>query len=170
MRKLSTRIYTSDNGFTLIELLLVIAILSILILAVMLALNPFEQIKKANDGRRKSDLSEIQKALEVYYQDNGSYPPQKSGTYTPDWGNNQAQYIPKMPQDPKGYTYAYGTTQDLQQYAIYTTLERGAKDPQAVQICGTDGSKCNYYNFGLSQQACSAIGCNYGVSSPNTTP
>lgn len=169
MRKLLARIYTSANGFTLIELLLVIAIISILILAVMFALNPFEQIKKANDGRRKSDLSEIQKALELYYQDNGSYPPQNQQTLAPEWGDDQAQYIAKMPQDPKspGMRYVY-VFLDNDKYALYASLERGTHDPQACG--GSQNNTCNFTGLGGNTNVCGGSGCNYGVSSPNITP
>lgn len=42
---------SSQKGFTLVELLVVIAILAVLILIVIVAINPLEQIKKANDRK-----------------------------------------------------------------------------------------------------------------------
>ena len=42
---------------------------------IILAINPLVQLQKAQDAKRKSELSQIQKALETYYQDNGKYPP-----------------------------------------------------------------------------------------------
>lgn len=64
-----------NKGFTLIELLVVIAIIAIL--AVLIILNLSIARKKARDAQRKSDLSQIQIALENYADDNGVYP---SGT------------------------------------------------------------------------------------------
>lgn len=55
---------TSSLGFTLVELLIVIAIIGLLASGLMMILNPVAQIQKANDARRKSDLGQVQKALE----------------------------------------------------------------------------------------------------------
>lgn len=67
------------KGFTLIELLIVIAILGILAVAVLSAINPVEQIRKANDSRRKSNAAELLNALERYFTTYGSYPAGFSG-------------------------------------------------------------------------------------------
>lgn len=56
-----------ERGFTLIELLIVIAIIGVLAVAVLSAINPVEQIRKANDSRRKSDIAELLNSLERYY-------------------------------------------------------------------------------------------------------
>jgi len=61
------------KGFTLIELIVAIGIISILATFVLTALNPMAQFEKAQDVKRKSDLAQIARALEVYYQDNGKY-------------------------------------------------------------------------------------------------
>lgn len=153
------------KGFTLIELLLVIAVISILIVTVSVALNPFEQIKKANDGRRKSDLSELQKSLELYYQDNGAYPESTNGDI--NWGSaGNTNYIPSVPKDPRsGQQYIYTSINNGEAYALYAGLERGSNDPQA---CTAPGKSCTFN--GISISSCGAVPCNYGVSSPNITP
>lgn len=56
-----------ERGFTLIELLIVITIIGVLAVAVLSAINPVEQIRKANDSRRKSDIAELLNSLERYY-------------------------------------------------------------------------------------------------------
>jgi prepilin-type N-terminal cleavage/methylation domain-containing protein len=61
----------STQGFTLIELLVVIAIVGILSAIVLSSVNAARV--KARDARRKSDLAQITKALEVYYSNNNSY-------------------------------------------------------------------------------------------------
>ena len=60
------------RGFTLIELLVVIAIIGILSSVVLASLNSARG--KARDAVRKSDLSQIQTALEMYYDSYGGYP------------------------------------------------------------------------------------------------
>ena len=59
-------------AFTLIELLVVIAIVGILSGFVLVSLN--SATNAANDARRKSDLSQIVKALLVYNTSNPTYP------------------------------------------------------------------------------------------------
>ncbi|MFA5178531.1 MAG: prepilin-type N-terminal cleavage/methylation domain-containing protein [Candidatus Paceibacterota bacterium] len=59
-------------AFTLIELLVVIAIVGILSGFVLVSLN--SATDSANDARRKSDLSQIVKALLVYNTSNPTYP------------------------------------------------------------------------------------------------
>lgn len=62
----------NEQGFTLIELLVVIAIIGLLAGIVLFSLNSTRS--KSRDAKRKSDLVAIQKALELYYSDNISYP------------------------------------------------------------------------------------------------
>jgi len=62
----------NKKGFTLIELLLVIIILGFL--TSLIAGNFFTSLKKGRDARRKGDLEQIQRALEMYYEDNRAYP------------------------------------------------------------------------------------------------
>jgi prepilin-type N-terminal cleavage/methylation domain-containing protein len=64
---------SSKRGFTLIELLVVIAIIGLLSSVVLASLNTARA--KARDARRLSDLQEVQKALELYYDKHLSYPP-----------------------------------------------------------------------------------------------
>lgn len=64
----------SKKSFTLIELLIVIAIISAIIIGFLAILDPFGQIKKSWDVKRKADLSSLQKALEDWYNDKGCYP------------------------------------------------------------------------------------------------
>jgi prepilin-type N-terminal cleavage/methylation domain-containing protein len=59
------------NAFTLIELLVVIAVIGFLASIVLVSLSPARA--KARDARRVSDLHNIQLALEMYYDSNGTY-------------------------------------------------------------------------------------------------
>ena len=56
-------------GFTLIELLVVTGIVAFLSAAVVLVLNPMELIRQARDSTRLTDLSGINKSLQLYQLD-----------------------------------------------------------------------------------------------------
>ena len=62
----------NKKGFTLIELLVVIAIIGLLSTLSVLALNGARA--RARDAKRIADIKQIQTALEMYYNDNNSYP------------------------------------------------------------------------------------------------
>ena len=61
-----------NKAFTLIELLVVISIIGLLSAIVLASLNSARQ--KAKDSASIQQLSEVKKALALYYADNGSYP------------------------------------------------------------------------------------------------
>lgn len=62
----------SKSGFTLIELVVVIVIIGILATLTFLSYAGIQG--RARDDRRLTDVSNIEKAMELYYSDNGSYP------------------------------------------------------------------------------------------------
>lgn len=61
-------------GFTMIELLIVIAILGILAVAVLSAINPIEQINRGRDTGSKSDAEQLLSAIDRYQAFQGYYP------------------------------------------------------------------------------------------------
>ncbi|MEK7074200.1 MAG: type II secretion system protein, partial [Patescibacteria group bacterium] len=61
------------NGFTLIELLVVIAIIGVLASAVLASLNSARE--KARNARRKTDMRQLELAIQLYYDTNGTFPP-----------------------------------------------------------------------------------------------
>ena len=159
-----------QSGFTLIELITVIAILAIMAIGTIAVLDPFDQFKKASDSRIKSDLAQIQKGLESYYEDKGSYPANSAGYNIVDpnlgtlaWGSSWSPYMNVLPKDPAAiHNYVYYRLNG-QTYYLYANLVRGNKDPQ---VCKSDGSKCNN-----APTTCGGGSiCNFGVSSPNTSP
>lgn len=68
------------RGFTLIELLVIISIIGFLLSTAAYAVNITRM--KAGDTRRKADLKQIQKALELYYDQKNYYPPSAVGNDT----------------------------------------------------------------------------------------
>ncbi len=107
-----------SRGFTLIELLVVIAITGLLASIVLVSLNSAR--KKARDARRIADLQQIKKALELYYSNNGHYPPpstEPSCVYNqhcfasswswnwPQVGTMLSPYLSKLPKDPLNTPY-----------------------------------------------------------------
>lgn len=66
------------SGFTIVELLVVIITIGILATIVVIAYNGIQA--RARDDRRRSDITNIEKAMELYYSDNNSYPTPLSNT------------------------------------------------------------------------------------------
>jgi type II secretion system protein G len=162
-------------GFTLIELIIVIGILTVISTIGIAVMDPMAQIQKANDARVKADLSQIQKALEEYYEDNGRYPVSSTDFKITgvelnviDWGYAWRPYMNLVPKSPySSSNYVYYSPSNRQEYYLYANLKRN-----------TDPSLCNYGNACDSlgnesgwpgDNACGAI-CNYGVSSQNVSP
>lgn len=78
------------KGFTMIELLIVIAILGILAVAVLSAINPLEQIRRGRDTGSRSDSEQLVNALERFYASRGFFPWQTSESDTASftWGDS----------------------------------------------------------------------------------
>jgi type II secretion system protein G len=93
----------TKDGFTLIELLVVISIIGLLSSVVMGSLNSARA--KARDTVRKMDLDQLQKALALYYQDNGSYPSTGASEYDGAYwfGENDCSEEAKTTSGPGGY-------------------------------------------------------------------
>lgn len=114
----------SSKAFTIIELIVVISIIAMLS---VLGLSTYSSVQvDARNAKRKEDLKEIQKALEIYKNENGSYPStivgssrQWYGLCNPNpWGPDDLtvdgadQYIPglspdymqQLPKDPRDNT------------------------------------------------------------------
>lgn len=162
-----------NKGFTLIELVVSMAIIAILAAA---GLSSFTTSQiKGRDGRRKSDLNQLSRALELYYNDYGQYPAGTNGLIMScgglcitecNWGagpfcssrNTETIYMQQLPKDPSStsrqyYYYSSGTT-----YALYSWLEN---NNDAAIITPAVAADCD---------AGAGTGCSYGISSSNTKP
>ncbi len=163
------------KGFTLIELMVVIVILGILVSIGTFAFQSSQQ--KSRDSRRKADLDQVTRALEMYENDNGGYP--VGGTTGVDsgkiigcgdtpkiacsWGSifsntTKATYMIKLPKDPKSDVTGYYYESVGKGYRLYARLEN-SNDTSIP----TTGSKEYNQNCGVG----STIYCNYVLSSPS---
>lgn len=165
------------TGFTLIELLIVIVIIGIL---ATVGLGSFSSSQmKSRDAKRKADLQQISRALELYYNDYGQYPAPAGdvngnfkgcgpgGITACSWGdintpfsNSKTIYMIRLPADPAAYHYYYTATAALTsglytKYQLYTHLENN-QDKSILPVI-TNPTQCGGT-------------CNFGVSSSNTTP
>lgn len=73
-----------QKGFTLIELLIVIAVLGVLAVAVLSAINPIEQINRGRDTGARSDAEQLISAVDRYYASKQTYPWNGSGDVDDD--------------------------------------------------------------------------------------
>jgi type II secretory pathway pseudopilin PulG len=117
--------------------------------------------KRARDNRRKTDLGQLTKALEMYANDTGGYPASTGGKIigctgmTPtacEWGSawvRGAIYMQKLPKDPASGSYCYEITSGG--YKLFAKLE------------STDDAD-------LTSGTCNSVTYNYVLLSTNITP
>lgn len=149
------------RGLTLVEILVVMAILSVMIIATIIAIDPIGAMVKARDAQRKKDLNRIKVAFEDYMNDRNCYPNQsivdslssaancKSGIFSP--------WLTMWPCDPNGSPYPLVIGDDTncpKWYKVMTYLEN-KKDTQISDQGG----------IGLSV----GVSVNYGVASGNVS-
>lgn len=160
------------KAFSLLELLIIISMIVLLASAFILLFNPKTQIDKANDGRRRAELSSLKKIFEDWYNDKGCYPlpPQVCydaayqrskdvtfGTYVCHICGNQSAspslspYLSKLPCDPRQpvnkYLYQVDSLTCPSFYRVYTLL---AVDPDPKEYCVYDEPLESSYNWGVS--------------------
>ncbi|MBI5127163.1 hypothetical protein HZA76_01780 [Candidatus Roizmanbacteria bacterium] len=160
------------KAFTLVELLVVVTLIIILAVLLLIALNPWTQVKKSHDGKRKNDLATLGKVLEDWYNDKQCYPKPSEICYdAPDVMSKTCHicgteigspsftpYLSTMVCDPNfpavKYLYNYDDADCPTLYRIFTALSI-TTDAVIEEIGCTDG--CG-----------PSLGYNYGVSSPDT--
>jgi hypothetical protein len=92
---------------------------------------------KSRDARRISDISQIQSALELYYNDFGSYPLKLDELTGSATGTVYFRKIPENPA-PGGLPYGYAQKDNGKDYLLTYMLEAGEYDlPGGTTLCAT---------------------------------
>jgi len=123
------------KAFTLVELIIVITILAILATIAFISLNGYAS--NSRDSKRLSDIASMKKVLELSYLKNNHYPePDNVVNITYSWSlawymwefweevRRKVERINPVPRDPITETnYAYGLTNNRQEYELWAMLE-----------------------------------------------
>ena len=133
-----------NRGFTLIELLVTISIIAVL--TTLLMANFIGVRQRGRDGQRKSNLYQLQSALELYRTDHGAYPTtlatcgkDVSLNYTdPNPPNTITIYMQSIPCDPLTESpFQYAST-DGTSYSLIACLENEQDaDKDATNTCSS---------------------------------
>ncbi|MBI2404701.1 prepilin-type N-terminal cleavage/methylation domain-containing protein [Candidatus Gottesmanbacteria bacterium] len=138
------KIDKKNKGFTLIELLVVIAIIGVL---TALSLPNFVATReRARDSQRKSDIRQLQKALELYKQDQSpiAYLADDAWNTTAcasPWTVGSTTYMNKFPCDPltvARYVYTRNPS-DTTRYTLYACLENKSDTDSTTQAACASG-------------------------------
>lgn len=174
MKKMSP--FSNNNqAFTLIELLVVMLIIAAL--ALLLIGNFMSSLTKGRDSKRKGDLNQLRQAVEMYYEDKRSYPPQSSDLTTGSPNHiyinksqpfivSQKTYVNRLPEDPNSsFDYVYLTDAQGTYYRLFSCIENRNDRSDGVSQTGFDDGAGNAISCGTG---CTI--CKYMISSPNITP
>lgn len=144
-----------QKGFTIVELLIVIVVIGILAAITIVAYNGLQA--RSRDSIRKADLASINKAIRLFYAENGNYPmasgwctQMSNPSYAASFKTEMAPYISNIPSDP-----AYGiTNQDYfyrnindQSYELYAELEQSDENSYTSGSCSSIGGVLNLYDY-----------------------
>lgn len=148
-RNTKLEIQNPMKGFTLVELLIVISIIGVL--TTLLLANFIGVRQRARDAQRKSDLRQIQSALELFRSDQASYPQTlpncNNSIKSPDCATST--YMQNVPRDPMGSSYynggKYFFSSNGTTYTLGACLENSS-DPQGTSTSpGGSGCSTNFY-------------------------
>ena len=140
-------------GFTVVELLIVIVIIAILAVISIVAYTGMQG--KARDSARLQDISNIQKALELYKVTNGNYPAavgspgmggweiSTSGTFLSNLVTSDT--VSKVPVDPKNTRTSSSGVPNRSSDWMYFYYRYTAGDNGANPACGS------YYVLGVTR-------------------
>ncbi len=183
----SPKLPKSLKGFTLMEILIVISLIVILAIIALITFNPKKQIEKSQDSKRKTEIIQLQKVLEDWYNDKNCYPKPQEICYDQADSNNSCHicgnqqnspnfspYLNNLPCDPqhptKKYLYQVDDLVCPKKYWIYTKFSNET-DPIITETncssgCGPNNN-CNF-NVGFTSPNTSPNQCQ--ISSPTITP
>lgn len=175
----------NNKGFTLVELIVALVILAVLGGISLTLLNPKKYIDQTKDAKRAHDLTQIQSALDTYYNDHNCYPASFD-----ELNSGQTKYMKDIPKDPDtgaSYPYEINVEKTCPQWNI---LFAKVSTPSNIRsACPLDQfSDCIPPNYDNSSYICvlsGKIDCAYvnstemptliiptptGVLSPTSTP
>jgi prepilin-type N-terminal cleavage/methylation domain-containing protein len=135
------------KGFTLIELLIVMAVLGVLAVVVLIAINPAEQLRRARDSGKISGVQQLGRAASAYFVAQGQYPT-AGGSWISDMvGTGDIASVPASPatttftptcsagNEENDWCYQTGTdTSGNEQASVYVELEAD----QYTNVCDPD--------------------------------
>jgi general secretion pathway protein G len=124
MRLIRAPLRVSEQGFTLLEIMVVVVIIGLLVAAV--APNFMGQIDTAAANRARTDIRQIETALNLYRLDNFRYPTTAEGLQAlvtnpgevsaPNW----KQVLPRVPVDPWDQPYQYASPGQRGDFDVFT--------------------------------------------------
>lgn len=158
---------SSSSGFTLIELLVVIAVIGVLAAGILIAIDPLEQIRRAQDSSTKEQTAAVGRAVEAYYINSvagssatGSYPAETTAWLTTALAGD-------FKVTPTGNSTACGTGRALSggfcldadaaapSFVVYTTLKNKSDRNRAAAAagsgCGTAATTYYVYSSALGK-------------------
>ncbi len=118
----ASRLADRQHGFTLLELLVVIVIIGLL--AGLVAPRYFDQVSKSNTKIARAQIDALEKALDQYRLDVGSYPTTEQGLTALNVRPQNLEkwagpYLKKtVPADPWGARYVYKAPGDHGDYDL----------------------------------------------------
>jgi uncharacterized protein (TIGR02145 family)/prepilin-type N-terminal cleavage/methylation domain-containing protein len=128
-----------QKAFTLIELLVVIAIIGILATLAVVALQQARQ--NARDAKRVADVKQLSTALELYFNDNQSYPETIDDLQT----GGYMEQLPEAPTpadedcSPEENEYVYTVDAERGDYEISFCVGKQVSDMSPGVLCMTPG-------------------------------
>lgn len=133
-------------GFTLIEILIVIGIIAILAAIVLVAVNPAQQFKKANDAQRASNVNAILNAVGQYIVDNKGSLPSGITTTDRDIGSAAANlcsnlvpdYIAALPADPGKSDQSIDSTECGGSYSTGYNIKKDSNNRVTITAVSTE--------------------------------
>ncbi len=179
----------TKSAFSLFEMTIIIGLIMLIATGLLIALNPFRQIQKAWNSKRKSDLNGLKRIFEDFNNDKNRYPTAAEVCYDPptspridSYGNracschicghrsgspaNLSPYADRLPCYPHaatgGYLYDFDcSTTTPRWYRLYTVLDFPAGGQEDPETIAVN---CTNKSCGPAP----ARGYNYGVVSGNT--